>query len=53
MAVDALLPTLLPVDVVTTRPLPEPAVVVALTTTLELPVVWRRRAPLTVRPSRE
>ncbi|MGW0770058.1 sensor histidine kinase [Streptomyces sp. NPDC002676] len=45
---DLLLPTLLLVNVVTTRAPQELPVAVALTVALALPLVWRRRAPLTV-----
>ncbi|WP_308271835.1 histidine kinase [Kitasatospora sp. SUK 42] len=45
---DSLLPTLLLVNVLTTYPPQELPVAVALTAALALPLVWRRRAPLTV-----
>ncbi|MGV9263441.1 sensor histidine kinase [Kitasatospora sp. NPDC003701] len=45
---DALLPTLLLLNVLTTHPPHELPVAVALTAALVLPLVWRRRAPLTV-----
>ncbi|WP_412538091.1 histidine kinase [Longispora sp. K20-0274] len=48
MAWDALLPTLLLVDIVTTRAPRELPVALALTAALALPLVWRRRAPRTV-----
>ncbi|MER7585698.1 histidine kinase [Kitasatospora sp. NPDC097691] len=45
---DSLLPALLLLNVVTTRTPQELPVAAALTTALALPLVWRRRAPLTV-----
>ncbi|MEV6522660.1 histidine kinase [Longispora sp. NPDC051575] len=48
MAWDALLPTLLLVDAVTARAPHEPPLTVALTAALALPLLWRRRFPLTV-----
>ncbi|MEV0534442.1 sensor histidine kinase [Kitasatospora sp. NPDC050463] len=48
MVGDSLLPTLLLINVVTTRAPQELPVAVALTAALALPLVWRRRAPLTV-----
>ncbi|MGW6912883.1 sensor histidine kinase [Kitasatospora sp. NPDC054939] len=48
LAWDLLLPTLLLVNVVTTHPPQELPVAAALTAALSLPLVWRRRAPLTV-----
>ncbi|MEV4613190.1 histidine kinase [Kitasatospora sp. NPDC049258] len=45
---DSLLPTLLLLDVVTTYAPQELPVRVALTAALALPLLWRRRAPLTV-----
>ncbi|MFC5661436.1 sensor histidine kinase [Kitasatospora misakiensis] len=45
---DALLPALLLVNIVTTRPPQGLPVAVALTAALALPLVWRRRAPRTV-----
>ncbi|MED7949700.1 sensor histidine kinase [Streptomyces sp. BE303] len=45
---DALLPTLLLLNVVTTRAPQELPTDLALTAALALPLVWRRRAPLTV-----
>ncbi|MER7756697.1 histidine kinase [Kitasatospora sp. NPDC097643] len=48
MAWDSLLPTLLLLNIVTTRAPQELPVAVALTAALALPLVWRRRAPVTV-----
>ncbi|MGW0565644.1 sensor histidine kinase [Streptomyces sp. NPDC003016] len=48
MVWDSLLPTLLLVNIMTTRLPQELPVAVALTTALALPLVWRRRAPLVV-----
>ncbi|MBG6136704.1 sensor histidine kinase [Longispora fulva] len=48
MVWDALLPTLLLVNVVTTRAPRDMPVAMALTAALALPLVWRHRAPLTV-----
>ncbi|MGC5342959.1 sensor histidine kinase [Streptomyces sp. DT171] len=48
MVWDSLLPALLLLNVVTTRAPRELPVAVALTAALALPLVWRRRAPLTV-----
>lgn len=45
---DSLLPTLLLVNIMTTRLPQELPVAVVLTAALALPLVWRRRAPLTV-----
>ncbi|QUI29752.1 sensor histidine kinase [Streptomyces alfalfae] len=45
---DSLLPTLLLVNVTTTRPLHELPVATTLTAALVLPLLWRRRAPLMV-----
>ncbi|MGV9559098.1 sensor histidine kinase [Streptomyces sp. NPDC003401] len=45
---DSLLPALLLLNIVTTRPPRELPVALALTAALTLPLVWRRRAPLTV-----
>ncbi|MER6349334.1 sensor histidine kinase [Streptomyces sp. NPDC001595] len=45
---DSLLPALLLLNVVTTRAAEELPVAVALTAALTLPLMWRRRAPLTV-----
>ncbi|MFI9322683.1 sensor histidine kinase [Kitasatospora aureofaciens] len=45
---DSLLPALLLVNVMTTRAPHELPVALALTAALALPLVWRRRAPLTV-----
>ncbi|MCS0603538.1 histidine kinase [Streptomyces sp. LP11] len=45
---DLLLPALLLLDIVTTRAPHELPVAVTLTAALALPLVWRRRAPLTV-----
>ncbi|MFC8451616.1 sensor histidine kinase [Kitasatospora sp. NPDC057223] len=45
---DSLLPALLLLDIVTTRAPKELPAAVALTAALALPLVWRRRAPLTV-----
>ncbi|WTT34214.1 histidine kinase [Kitasatospora sp. NBC_00085] len=48
MVWDSLLPALLLLNVVTTRAPQELPAAVALTAALALPLVWRRRAPLTV-----
>ncbi|MGI5484585.1 sensor histidine kinase [Streptomyces lavendofoliae] len=48
MVWDALLPALLLLHITTTRAPHELPVAVALTAALTLPLVWRRRAPLTV-----
>lgn len=48
MVGDSLLPALLLLNITTTRPLRELPVALALTAALALPLVWRRRAPLTV-----
>lgn len=48
VAWDSLLPTLLLLNIITTRAPHELPVAVALTAALALPLVWRRRAPLTV-----
>jgi signal transduction histidine kinase len=48
MVWDSLLPALLLLNVMTTRAPQEPPVAVGLTAALALPLVWRRRAPLTV-----
>ncbi|GGM15025.1 hypothetical protein GCM10010129_69070 [Streptomyces fumigatiscleroticus] len=48
MVRDSLLPALLLLHIVTTRAPRELPVAVALTAALALPLVWRRRAPLTV-----
>ncbi|MFD7826560.1 sensor histidine kinase [Kitasatospora sp. NPDC059803] len=48
MVWDALLPTLLLLNIVTTHAPHELPVAVALTVALALPLLWRRRAPLTV-----
>ncbi|OKK17733.1 histidine kinase [Streptomyces sp. CB00455] len=45
---DSLLPALLLLNIVTTRPPRELPVAVTLSAALALPLVWRRRAPLTV-----
>ncbi|MEU9079259.1 histidine kinase [Kitasatospora sp. NPDC048538] len=45
---DALLPALLLLNVLTTRPVHELPVAAALTAALALPLLWRRRAPLPV-----
>ncbi|MEU1785763.1 histidine kinase [Streptomyces sparsogenes] len=48
MVWDSLLPALLLLNIMTTRAPQELPVTVALTAALALPLVWRRRAPLTV-----
>ncbi|WP_232028856.1 sensor histidine kinase [Streptomyces lincolnensis] len=48
MVGDSLLSALLLLNILTTRAHPELPVAVALTAALALPLVWRRRAPLTV-----
>nr|WP_251051239.1 histidine kinase [Streptomyces sp. ISL-86] len=48
MVWDSLLPALLLLNIMTTRAPQELPVAVALTAALALPLVWRRRAPLTV-----
>lgn len=48
MVGDSLLPALLLLNIMTTRAPQELPVAVALTAALALPLVWRRRAPLTV-----
>ncbi|WP_451691376.1 sensor histidine kinase [Streptomyces sparsogenes] len=48
MVWDSLLPALLLLNIMTTRAPRELPVTVALTAALALPLVWRRRAPLTV-----
>ncbi|MET9147635.1 histidine kinase [Streptomyces sp. NPDC004042] len=48
VAADSLLPALLLVGATTGRASPELPVAVALTAALALPLLWRRRAPLTV-----